>query len=243
MVNLLLNVVDVSHHFEGVMALKNVNFTVDPQSITALIGPNGAGKTTLFNCLTGFYKPQHGKFILSNHTTVARTFQNSRLFNEMTVIENCLVAQHRELNKNLFSGIFNTKAFRLSEKKAIRYAYEWLEQFQLSEQANQLAGELPYGKQRHLEIARAMCMRPQLLCLDEPAAGLNPQETQELSRQIVSLRNEHNLTVLLIEHDMSLIMKISDRIVVLDHGEVIAMGPPSVIQQDKKVIKAYLGEE
>lgn len=174
---------------------------------------------------------------------LARTFQNIRLFSEMTVIENLLVAQHRHLKRGLIAGVFNTPAYRRSEQRAIKEAYAWLERLQLTPYANRLASELSYGLQRRLEIARAMCTGAKLLCLDEPAAGLNHRETAELSELIKSLRDNFNTTVLLIEHDMSLVMKISDHVVVLDHGQVIATGTPEIVKKDPKVLAAYLGEE
>jgi branched-chain amino acid transport system ATP-binding protein len=172
---------------------------------------------------------------------VARTFQNVRLFREMTAMENLLVAQHMQLNRNLLSGLFNTQAYRQSERDAVERAYAWLKVFSLEKDANRLAGELPYGHQRRLEIARAMCTGPRLLCLDEPAAGLNPRETYELSLLIRQLRDEHRVTVLLIEHHMGLVMDLSDHVVVLDYGEVIAEGTPQAVANDPAVIAAYLG--
>lgn len=178
-----------------------------------------------------------------NQAGLARTFQNIRLFREMTVLENLLVAQHQWVNRNLLAGIFNTPAFRAAEREALEQAFYWLDWLDLAEAANRLAGELSYGQQRRLEIARAMCTRPELLCLDEPAAGLNPAETEALSQMIKGLRDQHQTTVLLIEHDMGLVMGISDHIVVLDHGEVIAQGNPEAIRQNPKVIAAYLGTD
>lgn len=178
-----------------------------------------------------------------NQAGVARTFQNIRLFREMTVIENLLVAQHNHLDRNLIRGMLNTKHYRASEKRALDNAYYWLEVVNLTEDANRLAGDLPYGNQRRLEIARAMCTEPKLVCLDEPAAGLNPRETVELSTLIRHLRDKHNVTVLLIEHDMGLVMGISEHIVVLDYGQVIASGTPKEIEVNPKVLAAYLGTE
>jgi len=178
-----------------------------------------------------------------NRAGLARTFQNIRLFREMSVLENLLVAQHLWLNRNLLAGVFDTPGFRRAEEQALAHAFYWLELVDLVDCANRLAGELSYGQQRRLEIARAMCTRPQLLCLDEPAAGLNPAETAALSRIIRTLRETHDLSVLLIEHDMGMVMGISDHIVVLDHGEVIAAGTPAAIRSDPKVIAAYLGAD
>ncbi|OSM01770.1 ABC transporter ATP-binding protein [Magnetofaba australis] len=174
---------------------------------------------------------------------VARTFQNIRLFREMTVMENLLVAQHQQVNRNPIAGIIKSPGFRRSEREAIARAAYWLEQLDLADAANRLAGELPYGHQRRLEIARALCTGPKLICLDEPAAGLNPRETEALSTIIRRLRDEHGVTVFLIEHDMGLVMEISDHVVVLDHGEVIAQGKPDEVSKDPVVLEAYLGVE
>lgn len=178
-----------------------------------------------------------------NRAGVARTFQNIRLFNELTVIENLLVAQHARVHCGMVAGLLQTTAFRRLEQAAVERATEWLHFFDLVPDANRLAGELPYGHQRRLEIARALCTEPRLLCLDEPAAGLNPNETRALSQLILALRAQYGITVLLIEHDMGLVMDISDQVVVLDHGEVIAQGRPAVIQEDARVLAAYLGAE
>ncbi len=180
---------------------------------------------------------------LVNRAGLARTFQNIRLFREMSVLENLLVAQHLQVNRNLLAGILNTRGFRRAEEQALEQAFYWLEVVDLVDCANRLAGELSYGQQRRLEIARAMCTRPQLLCLDEPAAGLNPAETDSLSRIVRTLRDTHDVTVLLIEHDMGLVMGISDHILVLDHGELIAEGTPESIRNNPRVIAAYLGSE
>jgi branched-chain amino acid transport system ATP-binding protein len=180
---------------------------------------------------------------LVNRAGLARTFQNIRLFKEMSVVENLLVAQHMWVNRNMLAGILNTKGYRKAESDALDHAFYWLEVVDLVDCANRLAGEISYGQQRRLEIARAMCTRPQIICLDEPAAGLNPQETEALSAMIRLLRDEHDLTVVLIEHDMGMVMSISDHIVVLDHGNVIAEGGPEAIRNDPKVIAAYLGAD
>lgn len=205
----------------------------EPFSLSDAINPISSFSKLYFKMFGGSH--------LATRAGIARTFQHIRLFREMTVIENCLVAQHLHAKRNVLSGLFNTKDFQQSEKNAIEYAYYWLEKFSLTPQANRLAGELPYGKQRHLEIARAMCTKPSLLCLDEPAAGLNTHESLELSELIQTLRRENNITVILIEHDMSLVMKISDHIIVLDHGVVISEGSAQQVRQDKRVIEAYLG--
>lgn len=260
----VLEVQNVTMRFGGLVANKDVTFKVEKGSITALIGPNGAGKTTIFNCITGFYRPSEGKIVLNGSSGekdigslvaqkitggshlvaragIARTFQNIRLFKEMSVVENLLIAQHRMTRNNILSGVFKTPAYRAAEREAVDKAYFWLGQMNLVQDANRLAGELPYGRQRRLEIARAMCTSPELICLDEPAAGLNPSETKELSETIQTLRAEHDLTVLVIEHDMGLVMSISKHIVVLDHGEVIADGTPEAVANDPAVIAAYLG--
>lgn len=189
-----------------------------------------------------FYKMFGGTHLV-NRAGLARTFQNIRLFKEMSVIENLLVAQHMWVNRSMVAGILNTKGYRKAESDALDHAFYWLEVVNLVDCANRLAGELSYGQQRRLEIARAMCTRPQLICLDEPAAGLNPQETEALSGMIRLLRDEHDMTVVLIEHDMGMVMSISDYIVVLDHGNVIAQGHPEQIRNDPKVIAAYLGAD
>lgn len=180
---------------------------------------------------------------LVNRAGLARTFQNIRLFREMSVIENLLVAQHMRVNRQLLAGVLNTRGYREAENRALDRAFYWLERVDLVASANRLAGTLSYGQQRRLEIARAMCTQPELICLDEPAAGLNPVETEALSEILHRLRADHRISVLLIEHDMPMVMRISDHIVVLDHGDVIAQGTPQQIRHDPKVIAAYLGAE
>ena len=250
----LLQVNDLSMQFGGLRAVDQVAFEVDSSQIVAIIGPNGAGKTTLFNCISGFYQPSSGKVSLAGEEItgapshkiarkgLVRTFQNIRLFKAMTVVENLMVAQHSRVNSNLFSGLIRSRDYRKREQEALERAHYWLEQMGLLDFANREAGNLAYGQQRRLEIARCMALDPRLLLLDEPAAGLNPRETSELDQLILKLRDEHDLSVLLIEHDMKLVMGISDHIVVLDQGMPIAAGTPDEIRSNQKVIKAYLGE-
>ncbi|EPJ89773.1 MULTISPECIES: high-affinity branched-chain amino acid ABC transporter ATP-binding protein LivG [Pseudomonas] len=250
----LLEVSGLSMRFGGLLAVNGVGLTVNEKQVVSMIGPNGAGKTTVFNCLTGFYRPTSGTILLDGEAIqglagheiarkgVVRTFQNVRLFKEMTALENLLVAQHRHLNTNFFAGLFRTPGFRRSEREAMEYAEHWLEAVNLKEFANRTAGTLAYGQQRRLEIARCMMTRPRILMLDEPAAGLNPRETEDLKALIGMLRNEHNATVLLIEHDMKLVMSISDHIVVINQGTPLADGTPEQIRDNPEVIKAYLGE-
>ncbi|MBC3952532.1 MULTISPECIES: high-affinity branched-chain amino acid ABC transporter ATP-binding protein LivG [Pseudomonas] len=250
----ILEVSGLSMRFGGLLAVNGVGLTVNEKQVVSMIGPNGAGKTTVFNCLTGFYKPTAGTILLDGEPIqglaghqiarkgVVRTFQNVRLFKEMTALENLLVAQHRHLNTNFLSGLFRTPAFRRSEQEAMEYAAHWLEAVNLKEFANRTAGTLAYGQQRRLEIARCMMTRPRILMLDEPAAGLNPKETEDLKALIGVLRNDHNATVLLIEHDMKLVMSISDHIVVINQGTPLADGTPAQIRDNPEVIKAYLGE-
>ncbi|MCD5975323.1 high-affinity branched-chain amino acid ABC transporter ATP-binding protein LivG [Pseudomonas quasicaspiana] len=250
----ILEVSGLSMRFGGLLAVNGVGLTVNEKQVVSMIGPNGAGKTTVFNCLTGFYKPTAGTILLDGEPIqglaghqiarkgVVRTFQNVRLFKEMTALENLLVAQHRHLNTNFLSGLFRTPAFRRSEQEAMEYAAHWLEAVNLKEFANRTAGTLAYGQQRRLEIARCMMTRPRILMLDEPAAGLNPKETEDLKALISVLRNDHNATVLLIEHDMKLVMSISDHIVVINQGTPLADGTPAQIRDNPEVIKAYLGE-
>lgn len=250
----LLEVRDLAMRFGGLLAVDGVSLSVQPQQVVSIIGPNGAGKTTVFNCLTGFYRPSGGSIHfngqaihgLADHQIarkgVVRTFQNVRLFRDMTAVENLLVAQHKHLNNNLLAGLFKTPAFRRSEKEALEFAASWLERVGLMEIANRPAGTLAYGQQRRLEIARCMMTRPSLLMLDEPAAGLNPRETEELEELLAALQSEHKITVLLIEHDMRLVMSISDHIYVINQGRPLADGTPQQVREHPEVIKAYLGE-
>lgn len=251
----ILKVDNLAMRFGGLLAVDGVSFSVKEKQILSLIGPNGAGKTTVFNCLTGFYKPSGGTIKLKGEEIqglaghkvarkgVVRTFQNVRLFSEMTAVENLLIAQHRHLNTNFLAGLFKTAGYRRSEKEALDYASHWLEQVGLIDVANRTACTLAYGQQRRLEIIRCMMTKPEILMLDEPAAGLNPKETEDLKELIALLRDKYNVTVLLIEHDMKLVMTISDYIVVINQGKPLAEGTAEAIRTNPEVIKVYLGEE
>jgi branched-chain amino acid transport system ATP-binding protein len=258
----ILEVEHLTMRFGGLVAVDDVSFTASDREITAIIGPNGAGKTTVFNCLTGFYKPTVGQLALSRDSTtfllermdgfriaqrarVVRTFQNVRLFPRMTVLENLVVAQHNKLMRasgyTVF-GLFGLPVYANAERQALELARFWLDRIGLIEKADWEAGGLAYGDQRRLEIARAMCTEPVLLCLDEPAAGLNPRESASLNQLLLEIRDQQQIAILLIEHDMSVVMEISDHVIVLDYGRKIADGTPEQVRNDRAVIRAYLGE-
>ena len=262
--NPLLSVEHLTMRFGGLVAVDDVSFDAPARRITAIIGPNGAGKTTLFNCLTGFYPPSAGRMTLRHPARgefllermeayaipakagVARTFQNIRLFPGMSLLENLLVAQHNVLMRAsgyTVGALLGMGRYAQAERRAVDRARYWLERVRLVDRADANAGNLPYGDQRRLEIVRAMCAEPVLLCLDEPAAGLNPRESAELNELLAFIRDEHRVTLLLIEHDMSVVMSISDHVVVLDYGRKISEGTPAAVRSDAAVIRAYLGEE
>lgn len=255
----LLSVKKLTKNFDGLCANSNINMEIHEGELIGLIGPNGAGKTTLFNMLTGVYVPSEGtiefqkdgKMVKLNGVKpykitgmgLARTFQNIRLFKDMTVLENVLIAMNKDASYGLLSALLRLPSYYKGEKEMKAKAMELLKIFSLEDKAQELASNLPYGEQRRLEIARAMASNPKLLFLDEPAAGMNPQETADLTKLIKFIRDEFHISIILIEHDMSLVMNICERIYVLDYGKVIASGVPEEIKANKRVIEAYLGEE
>ena len=260
----ILKIRHLTMRFGGLVAIDDLSFDAGRTDITALIGPNGAGKTTVFNCITGFYKPTEGMItmthddgqefllerlddhVIARRARVARTFQNIRLFGGMTVLENLMVAQHNPLmhaSRFAIAGLFGLSGYKDAEREALDLAKYWLNKINLIDRADDPAADLPYGAQRRLEIARAMCMKPLLLCLDEPAAGLNPRESDRLNQLLLDIRDEEQIAILLIEHDMRVVMEISDHIAVLDYGCKISDGTQDFVRSDPHVIAAYLGVE
>lgn len=255
----ILTVEKLTKSFGGLMAVSNVSMVLNEGEMVGLIGPNGAGKTTVFNLLTGVYKPTSGTVTLTRNGTdqvisgrkpcdicklgLARTFQNIRLFKDLTVLDNVRIAMNKDVKYGLVSSFLHLPTYQKEEKRLEEAAMDLLKLMKLDHKKDELAKNLPYGEQRHLEIARAMATNPALLLLDEPAAGMNPAETAELTNLIAFIREHYHLTILLIEHDMSLVMKICERIYVLDYGMVIANGTPDEIKSNRKVIEAYLGED
>ena len=257
----VLKVQNLGMNFGGLRALDDLDLDVGKDEIVALIGPNGAGKTTFFNCITGIYPPTDGDVFISaqgkdrperingvkpNKVTekgLARTFQNIRLFPNMTVLENVMIGRHCRMHAGVLGAILRGGSTMREEKKAVEDSYAILEKIGIAQFVDEFAKNLPYGAQRRLEIARAMATEPFLLLLDEPAAGMNPNETQELDELIKQIRDEEGISILLIEHDMKLVMSLSDRIFVVDYGKKIAQGTPEEVRNNPVVIKAYLGEE
>ena len=255
----VLQVEDLTQDFGGLRALNELDLTVNEGEIVALIGPNGAGKTTFFNCVTGIYTPTEGRVYLYDAQKrrrllngrkphditamgMARTFQNIRLFGDMTVLENVMIGRHCRTSTGIWGALTRTPAARREEQETIDISYDLLESVHLAQFWNERAHNLPYGAQRRLEIARALATNPRMLLLDEPAAGMNPQETKELEELVRHLRDSRDLSILLIEHDMGMVMSLSDRIYVMEYGSRIASGTPEEVRANPRVIQAYLGE-
>lgn len=250
----ILDVQNLTIMFGGLKAVDDFNVQIFENELVGLIGPNGAGKTTIFNLLTGVYTPTEGSITLDGVSTIgmkpsdivmlgsSRTFQNIRLFKNMSVIDNIKIAYHNRMDYGFLASVFNTPAYKEQERKATEVAMNILDVFDMGLYANEVAKNLPYGKQRKLEICRAIATNPKILLLDEPAAGMNPQETEELMETIKLIKNKFSVSILLIEHDMKLVMGICERIVVIDYGKIIAKGSPKDIRKNPNVIKAYLGE-
>jgi len=251
----ILDVRDLEKSFGGVKAVDRISFHIEEGEVFSVIGPNGAGKTTMFNLITGLYRPDNGRIIFLNnditktptymliHFGIARTFQNMRLFSNLTVLENVMSSLLSKKTYNLFSAVFRTKRYATSEKTAEEKARGFIDFFGLSGKEDYTASSLSYGEQRRLELARALSTQPRLLLIDEPGAGMNPKEISDLAETIKTIRQRYSVTIAIIEHQMNLVMNISDRIMVMDFGEKIMEGTPQEVKKDKRVIEAYLGEE